>query len=164
MQIKGFHKKVWMGVMAAAIMVSCTSCKKSSGKMDEKTAAALLEQLANQQVQEEVKAYAKEYEIIETKEDGTYVVKVESPDFQAVVMNIEENASDEALPAVMLTEAIKEQQDAMVTYELAVTATDEESIETAYLNKVADEIMIGALKQMEPIEGGEFEWIEESTE
>lgn len=93
--------------------------------------------------------YTSKYEIIEQGQDGAVMVTISAPDFKSIVSLIIEENNNQDISVNDIERAVEEHPECKKEY--IFWAEDEESdeIKKEFLEKVSEELMIEAIKNVE---------------
>lgn len=91
--------------------------------------------------------YTSEYEVVEKKEDGAIMVKIDAPDFKSIIEDILFENGKKDVTVDDIEKAVDEYPDYNKEYKFWVNCDDE--VERGFLNEISEELIVEAIKNID---------------
>ncbi|GEM_PF-6114564 len=109
---------------------------------------------SSQSLDKAIHKYISEYQVVEEKSDGTYVVSLEAPDISQALLELAGKQDADKITEKAIIKAIQDRKNDKKQYTIEVQQLDEEHIYEAFQQQVTYELLIEGLKQAEGAERG----------
>lgn len=96
--------------------------------------------------------FTSKYEIIERGQDGAVIVKISAPDFKSIVSHIIEENNNQDISVNDIEKAVEEHPECEKEYIFGADDEDSDKIKKEFLEKVSEELIIEAIKNVEYVE------------